>query len=62
MHCFWHNPCNPFSTRRHDMKSETKQPILVRSQFEEPRMELITLMWIGFFTGILLGGITVLTP
>lgn len=61
-HDFWHNPCNLFSTPMHDMKSETKQPVLIRSQYGEQRMEIVTLMWVGFFTGILLGGVTILMP
>ncbi|HVM60801.1 MAG TPA: hypothetical protein VMV72_08040 [Verrucomicrobiae bacterium] len=44
------------------MKSETKQPVLIRSQYGEQRMEIVTLMWVGFFTGILLGGVTILMP
>jgi hypothetical protein len=45
----------------HDnIKRQTRPQILVASKFEERRMEIITLMWIGFWTGILLGGISVL--
>jgi hypothetical protein len=40
--------------------SQTKRQILVPSQFQERRMEVSTLMWAGFWTGILLGGISVL--
>jgi len=47
---------------REDTKSQNKHQVLVRSKFEERRMEIVTLMWIGFFIGILLGGITTLMP
>jgi len=40
--------------------SRNKQPILVPSRFQERRIELTTLAWAGFWTGILLGGITIL--
>jgi len=41
-------------------KSQTRPQILVPSKFGERRMEIITLMWIGFWMGIVLGGISVL--
>jgi hypothetical protein len=41
-------------------KRQTGPQILVPSKFGERRMEIITLMWIGFWMGILLGGISVL--
>ncbi len=60
-HCLWHNPCNPFYPRMHDnMNSHGKNQILVHSRFQERRVEVSTLMWAGFWTGILLGGISVL--
>jgi hypothetical protein len=43
-----------------DIKSQARPQILVVSKFHEPRMEVGTLMWIGFWMGILLGGISVL--
>jgi hypothetical protein len=43
-----------------NMNSQNKRQILVPSRFQERRMELSTLMWAGFWTGILLGGISVL--
>ncbi|MGD1019525.1 MAG: hypothetical protein ABSA12_09420 [Verrucomicrobiia bacterium] len=42
------------------MTSQSKHQILVHSHFQERRMEVGTLMWAGFWTGILLGGISVL--
>lgn len=57
----WHMPCNPCFLFMHDnTKRQTRPQILVASKFAERRMEIITLMWIGFWTGILLGGISVL--
>jgi hypothetical protein len=45
----------------HDnINSQGKHQILVASRFQERRMEISTLMWAGFWTGILLGGISVL--
>jgi len=45
----------------HDNRNNhTKRQILVPSRFQERRMEVTTLMWAGFWTGILLGGISVL--
>lgn len=40
--------------------THSKHQILVHSRFEERRMEVGTLMWAGFWIGILLGGISVL--
>ncbi|MGO9527666.1 MAG: hypothetical protein ACLP0A_08875 [Verrucomicrobiia bacterium] len=42
------------------MNSHGKHQILVHSRFQERRVEASTLMWAGFWTGILLGGISVL--
>jgi len=47
---------------RDNTNNHGKPQILVVSKFEGRRMELITLMWMGFWTGILLGGITLLMP
>jgi len=41
-------------------KNQSKRQILVPSHFQERRMEIGTLMWVGFWTGIVLGGISVL--
>jgi hypothetical protein len=43
-----------------NINSHSKRQILVPSQFQERRMAVTTLMWTGFWTGILLGGISVL--
>jgi hypothetical protein len=42
------------------MNSHGNRQILVHSRFHERRMAVSTLMWAGFWTGILLGGISVL--
>jgi hypothetical protein len=61
VHPLWHNPCNPFLSRMHDnTNTQSKHPILVHSRFQERRMAVSTLIWAGFWTGVLLGGISVL--
>jgi hypothetical protein len=40
--------------------SHSKRQVLVASRFQERHIEITTLMWAGFWTGVLLGGISVL--
>ncbi|MGA2605800.1 MAG: hypothetical protein ABSG14_16405 [Verrucomicrobiia bacterium] len=44
---------------RDNIKCQARPHILVPSKFEQRQMEISTLMWAGFWTGILLGGISV---